>query len=130
METILKDIRYGLRSLLKRPGFTAIAVITLALGIAANTAIFSVINGVLLRPLNFPEPERLLVITELNPQQSPEPFELSYKNFLNYRNKIDLVRVTSCDFVDRVLLVNTKDDPRASHETTRTTQTTRSKTVA
>jgi putative ABC transport system permease protein len=62
METILKDIRYGVRSLLKRPAFTAIAIVTLALGIGVNSAIFSVINAVLLRPLAYSEPERLLTL--------------------------------------------------------------------
>jgi putative ABC transport system permease protein len=60
MDSIIKDIRYGLRSLLKRPAFTAVAVITIGLGIGVNTAIFSVINAVLLRPLPYADPSRLI----------------------------------------------------------------------
>jgi ABC-type lipoprotein release transport system permease subunit len=66
METLIKDIRHGVRSLLARPGFTALAVFTLALGIGACTAIFSVVDGVLLRPLPYPDAERIVQLREVN----------------------------------------------------------------
>jgi len=86
MDTLIKDIRYGLRGLLKRPGFTVIALITLALGIGANTAIFSLINGVLIRPLPFPEPDRL-VWTFGNIRNGGNRASVSPLDYLDYRHE-------------------------------------------
>src|SRR5690349_21377656 len=87
MNTLWQDLRYALRMLRKHPGFTVIAVITLALGIGANTAIFSVINAVLLRPLPFAEPERLVNLWETRPQRGTLQNSASYPNFADWRDQ-------------------------------------------
>jgi putative ABC transport system permease protein len=86
METLLRDIRYGTRSLLKRPGFTAIALIALALGIGANTAIFSLVNAVLLRPLPFADPDRLVWVFG-NIRNGGNRASVSPLDFLDYRQQ-------------------------------------------
>ena len=80
---MFSDLRYAFRQLVKNPGFTGVAILTLALGIGACTAIFSVVNGVLLRPLDFPQPDRIVVIRETNLPQFPE-FSVSPPNYLDW----------------------------------------------
>ncbi|HSQ19567.1 MAG TPA: ABC transporter permease, partial [Blastocatellia bacterium] len=87
METLLQDIKYGFRMMLKHPAFAAIAVIALALGIGANTAIFSVVNAVLLRPLPFTEPDRLMVVYESRVDRGVSRSSVSYPNFADWREQ-------------------------------------------
>jgi hypothetical protein len=81
----LQDIRFAVRMLLKRPSFTVVVVLTLALGIGANTTIFSAIDAVLLNPLPYKDPERLMVVWETNKQLGPEMWD---------RNEAALLRGT------------------------------------
>src|ERR1700733_5573310 len=85
LETLWSDIRFGLRMLRKNPGFAAVALATLALEIGGNTAIFSIVNGVLLNPLPFPQPDRLVTLHESKPNF--ENGSISYPNFIDWRNE-------------------------------------------
>ena len=86
MESLRQDLAYGLRTLVKNPGFTIVAVLALALGTGANTAIFSVINGVLLRPLPFQEPDRLVMVWTNNTKSNQPQSAISVPDFLDYRD--------------------------------------------
>ena len=83
MRHLLRDMRFGLRLLVKNPGFTAVTVLTLALGIGANTAVFSLVRGLLLRPMPFPGGERLVQVWQTEPDNPTRP--VAPANFLDWR---------------------------------------------
>src|SRR5438034_4773150 len=86
----MNDLKFSFRQLLKNPGFTTVAVVTLALGIGANTAIFSVVNQVLIRPLPYQDPNRLVMVFESDPQAGWPKFSVAPPNFVDWRaeNKV------------------------------------------
>ncbi|HKY27255.1 MAG TPA: ABC transporter permease [Pyrinomonadaceae bacterium] len=121
MEILYKDIRYAIRSLLRKPGFVAIAVITLGLGIGANTAMFTVVNAVLLRPLSFPEPEQLVRLDGVNPRHGITGSNMSIPDILDWQKQSQSfesitgylgggVLLTSGDETERVRAAGVSDD--------------------
>src|SRR5262245_37826143 len=91
MENLWQDLRYGLRGLGKSPGFTIIAIIALALGTGANTAIFSVVNAILLRPLDYGTPDRLVMVWGTNSRSNFNKDAMSVPNMLDYREQSSLL---------------------------------------
>ena len=85
MDHLLQDLRHAVRALLRTPGFTLVTVVTLALGIGANTAIFSIVNGVVLQPLGYPKPEQLMFLTSRFPAQGFDQFWVSPPEFFEFR---------------------------------------------
>jgi putative ABC transport system permease protein len=90
MQTLLQDLRFGARMLFKNPGFTLVAIITLALGIGANTTIFSVINSLLLKPIPFPDPGRLALVWEAQANDPKDRNIVSAPNFWDWRRQNDV----------------------------------------
>src|SRR5437016_11605006 len=116
---MLNDIRYGLRQLWKHPAFTIIAIVTLALGIGANTAIFSVVNAVLLKPLPFPEPEQLIALGMIDESSRlkgahMELNSLSYPDFFDYRDQ-NRTLASSAVYRDRSFALTSEEGATSLH---------------
>jgi predicted permease len=113
---MLTDIRYGIRQLIKHPAFTIIAVLTLALGIGANTAIFSVVNAVLLKPLPYPNPDELIAFgaTDTRNKSQTELGSLSYPDFFDYRDQ-NRTLVNSAVYRDRSFALTSEEGATSLH---------------
>jgi putative ABC transport system permease protein len=116
MESILQDLRYGVRSLIKTPGFTALAIIVLTLGIGANTAIFTVVNAVLLRPLPYPGSDQLVMLWETNPrfQIGIDTLPVTPGTFMDWREQNNVFEYVSALGVGRLNLTGAGEPERIS----------------
>ena len=104
MDTLLQDLRYGFRAFLAKPGFTAIAVLALALGIGANTAVFSVVNGVLLRPIRFKDSDRIVLLWQRSPGLNVAQDWLSPAQYFDIKTGTDVFEQTAIAFVNTLNL--------------------------
>src|ERR1700687_2798097 len=96
METFLQDVRYGLRMLAKTPALTVMVVVTLGLGIGANTALFSVVNAILLRPLPVPQAQQIVVVANSH-EENKDPHDISYLDFQDYhKNSAAFSEMSAC----------------------------------
>lgn len=110
MEALLQDLRYGLRMLWNTPGFSAVAVLALALGIGVNTAIFSIVNSVVLRPLPYEDPDRLVLVSEGNPQAGAQRFPVSPANYLDLKSQAEVFETISAS-MPWVFLMTGQSEP-------------------
>src|SRR5688572_15066361 len=113
MRTAIQDIKYGVRVLVKSPGFTLVAVLTLAIGIGTNTAIFSVVNGVLLRSLPYPRAERLVLFEGINPDRGISNSHLSVPDYHDWRSQTDVFESITAIVQQGIIL--TGDEAEAEH---------------
>src|SRR5262244_3111792 len=114
METLMQDLRYGFRMLISKPGFTIVAVLALALGIGANTVVFSVVNGVLLRPVPFRDSDRLVLLWQRSPGLNITQDWLSPAQYFDIKNGTDVFEQTAIAFVNTLNLTDLtqQGDPR------------------
>ena len=111
MMTLWQDIKYGVRGFVKSPGFTLVAVLALALGIGTNTAIFSVVNGVLLRPLPYPGAERLVNFEGINPDRGITQAPLSIPDYIDLQSQTDAFESIAASFESGMALTSDGGEP-------------------
>ena len=111
MSTLLHDLRYASRLLLKHRGFTAVAVIAIALGIGANTAIFSLVNGVLLRPLPYPDSQRIVGFEGVNPAQGVNASNISFPDFVDWSKQSELFAASAAFYTGNANLAAENAEP-------------------